>query len=243
MTIIHNLGFPRIGSQRELKAALEGYWDGRHGMDHLLAVGKALRRHHWDLQRKAGSTWVPVGDFAWYDHILEWSALLGVVPERFGQHPAEPVSLDTLFRMARGRAPSGVPAAACEMTKWFDTNYHYIVPELCPGQDYRIAREDLFAQVGEAQALGHRAKPVIPGPLTWLWLGKGDAFAGGAADPAKLALLDRLVPVYQQVLQRFRDQGVEWVQIDEPILGLDLPAEWDRAFVQTYGRLAGQGVK
>ncbi|MDN5842779.1 MAG: 5-methyltetrahydropteroyltriglutamate--homocysteine S-methyltransferase [Alcaligenaceae bacterium] len=243
MKITHNLGFPRIGAQRELKWALEAYWAGRHDAAALAEVGRTLRARHWAVQAKAGLSYIPVGDFAWYDHILEWTTLLGAVPARFAQQADEAVSLDTLFRMARGRAPSGVPTAACEMTKWFDTNYHYIVPELSPGQDYRIAREDLFVQVNEAQALGHHAKPVIPGPLTWLWLGKGDAFSGGAADPAKLALLDRLVPVYQQILQRFRDQGVEWVQIDEPILGLDLPAEWQQAYVQTFERLAGQGVK
>ncbi|HLU14854.1 MAG TPA: 5-methyltetrahydropteroyltriglutamate--homocysteine S-methyltransferase [Burkholderiaceae bacterium] len=242
MTIIHNLGFPRIGSQRELKAALEGYWDGRHGMDHLLAVGKALRRHHWDLQRKAGSTWVPVGDFAWYDHILEWSALLGVVPERFGQHPAEPVSLDTVFRMARGRAPSGVPAAACEMTKWFDTNYHYIVPEIAPGQSFRVARTELFEHVADAREAGHRVKAVIPGPLTWLWLAKGAEFTDGPADPRKLELLAALVPVYVEVLKRLKDEGAEWVQVDEPILALDLPSVWKRAFAPVYRALDAAGV-
>jgi len=169
--------------------------------------------------------------------------LLGAVPARFGQKNSEPVSLDTLFRMGRGRAPTGKPAAACEMTKWFDTNYHYIVPELVPGQTFRIARESLFQQVQEAQALGHTAKPVIPGPLTWLYLGKGDAFAGGAADEGKLQLLAALLPVYQDVLARFAKQGVEWVQIDEPILALDLPEAWRDAFKQVYGTLAASPVK
>lgn len=242
MTITHNLGFPRIGAQRELKRAQEAYWAGDLDAEGLAEVGRELRARHWAVQAQAGLTTMPVGDFAWYDQILEWTTLLGAVPARFAQQDDAPVSLDTLFRMARGRAPSGVPTAACEMTKWFDTNYHYIVPELSLGQDYRIAREELFEQISEAQALGYRAKPVIPGPLTWLWSGKGDAFSGGAADPAKLALLERLLPVYEQVLQRFKAQGVEWVQIDEPILTLDLPAEWDAAFIETYKRLAGQGV-
>ncbi|TAM87141.1 MAG: 5-methyltetrahydropteroyltriglutamate--homocysteine S-methyltransferase, partial [Candidimonas sp.] len=150
MTVIHNLGFPRIGAQRELKRALEAYWAGRQGADALLATGRELRARHWALQARAGLKFVPVGDFAWYDQILEWTTLLGAVPARFGQSPTEAVGLDTLFRMARGRAPTGTPAAACEMTKWFDTNYHYIVPELVPGQTYRIAREALFDQIGEA---------------------------------------------------------------------------------------------
>src|SRR5690606_21565139 len=143
-----------------------------------------------------------------------WTCLLGAVPARFAQPESEPVRLDTVFRMARGRAPSGNPAAACEMTKWFDTNYHYIVPELVPAQSYRIARTYLFDQIREAQALGYRAKPVIPGPLTWLWLGKGDAYAAGPGDAAKLLLLEQLLPVYEEILRRIKALGVEWVQID-----------------------------
>ncbi|MGN6023090.1 5-methyltetrahydropteroyltriglutamate--homocysteine S-methyltransferase [Alcaligenes faecalis] len=242
MTIIHNLGFPRMGEQRELKRSLEAYWAGQLSQQELLDTGKALRARHWDLQNKAGLDTVPVGDFAWYDQILEWSTLLGAVPARFGQADNAPVSLDTLFRMARGRAPSGRPAAACEMTKWFDTNYHYIVPEFTPGQSFRIARECLFEQVDEAQALGHKVKPVIPGPLTWLWLGKGDAYEG-LADVGKLALLDALLPVYEQVLARFKAQGVEWVQIDEPVLVLDLPQEWQDAFRRVYQDLNQSGLK
>ena len=242
MTIIHNLGFPRIGAQRELKRAVEAYWAGKQDAASLRETGRALRAEHWRLQASNGLKFVPVGDFAWYDHILEWTTLLGAVPARFGQPEDEPVSLDTLFRMGRGRAPSGKPAAACEMTKWFDTNYHYIVPELTPGQTFRIAREDLFAQVSEAQALGHAVKPVIPGPLTWLWLGKGDAFEG-AASVEKLALVDALLPVYADVLTRLAAQGVEWVQIDEPILALDLPQAWRDAFARVYARLAAAPVK
>jgi len=231
-----------MGEQRELKRSLEAYWAGQLSQQELLDTGKALRARHWDLQSKAGLDTVPVGDFAWYDQILEWSTLLGAVPARFGQADNAPVSLDTLFRMARGRAPSGRPAAACEMTKWFDTNYHYIVPEFTPGQSFRIARECLFEQVDEAQALGHKVKPVIPGPLTWLWLGKGDAY-DGLADVGKLALLDALLPVYEQVLARFKAQGVEWVQIDEPVLVLDLPQEWQDAFRRVYQDLNQSGLK
>lgn len=242
MTITHNLGFPRIGVQRELKRALEAYWAGSSSAEELENTGRELRARHWNVQAKSGLAFVPVGDFAWYDHILEWTTLLGAVPARFAQSDKEAVGLDTLFRMGRGRAPKGTPAAACEMTKWFDTNYHYIVPELVPEQSFRIARSYLFDQVREAQALGHRVKPVIPGPLTWLWLGKGDAFAQGAGDVAKLALLDQLLPVYKQVLQQLKGLGVEWVQIDEPILGLDLPAAWQEAFKKVYETLAEAGV-
>jgi len=237
MTKIHNLGFPRIGAQRELKHAVEAYWAGKSDAAALESTARDLRARHWAIQAEAGVDLIPVGDFAWYDHILEWSTLLGAVPARFAQAAAQPVSLDTLFRMGRGRAPTGTPAAACEMTKWFDTNYHYIVPELTPQQTFRIARESLFDQVKEAQALGHAVKPVIPGPLTWLWLGKGDAFDGGASDTAKLDLLTALVPVYKQVLARLAEQGVTWVQIDEPILVLDLPQAWRDAFESVYAEL------
>jgi 5-methyltetrahydropteroyltriglutamate--homocysteine methyltransferase len=223
MTKIHNLGFPRIGAQRELKRSLEAYWGGKQSANALEQTGAELRARHWALQARAGLDLVPVGDFAWYDQILEWTTLLGAVPARFEQNANEPVSLDTLFRMGRGRAPSGKPAAACEMTKWFDTNYHYIVPEIAPEQTFRVARESLFDQVKEARALGYKVKPVIPGPLTWLWLGKGSAFAQGAGDLGKLALIDALLPVYEQVLLRLAELGCEWVQIDEPILVLDLP--------------------
>ncbi|MCD0501621.1 5-methyltetrahydropteroyltriglutamate--homocysteine S-methyltransferase [Bordetella petrii] len=243
MTIIHNLGFPRIGAQRELKRAVEAYWGGKSTAAELDQTGRDLRAAHWQRQAAAGVQFVPVGDFAWYDHILEWTTLLGAVPARFGQADGQPVSLDTLFRMGRGRAPSGTPTAACEMTKWFDTNYHYIVPELVPGQTFRIAREYLFEQVKEAQALGHQAKPVIPGPLTWLWLGKGDAYADGAGDVAKLELLKALVPVYAEVLARLARLNVQWVQIDEPILVLDLPQAWRDAFGEVYARLADSPLK
>ncbi|KAF0803030.1 5-methyltetrahydropteroyltriglutamate--homocysteine S-methyltransferase [Alcanivorax xiamenensis] len=237
MTTLHNLGFPRIGARRELKQAQEAYWGGTLQQSELEHVGRSLRERHWALQAQAGVDLLPVGDFAWYDQILEFSCLLGVVPARFGQDAAADVDLDTLFRMARGRAPTGTPAAACEMTKWFDTNYHYIVPELAADQNFRIARESLFEQVEEAKALGHQPKPVIPGPLTYLYLSKGEGF-DGADDSAKLALLETLIPVYRRILQRLADQGVQWVQIDEPILVLDLPDAWQRAYLRVYDQLA-----
>ncbi|MCK0153987.1 5-methyltetrahydropteroyltriglutamate--homocysteine S-methyltransferase [Alcanivorax sp. S6407] len=237
MTTLHNLGFPRIGARRELKQALEAYWAGNLQQSELEHVGRSLRARHWAMQAEAGVDLVPVGDFAWYDQILEFSCLLGVVPNRFAQDDAQPVALDTLFRMARGRAPSGTPAAACEMTKWFDTNYHYIVPELAADQRFRIAGNSLFEQVDEASSQGHNPKPVIPGPLTYLYLSKGESFAS-ADDNAKLDQLDNLVPVYRQILQQLVHQGVEWVQIDEPILVLDLPDSWLRAYLRVYDQLA-----
>ena len=237
MTTTHNLGFPRIGAQRELKKALESYWRGDIDTEAVAEIGRELRARHWQLQQAAGLDLIPVGDFSWYDHILDMSAMLGAVPERF-QWNGEQVDLDSYFRMARGRAPSGEPAAACEMTKWFDTNYHYIVPEFSPGQAFRLSCNKLFDEVAEAQALGYRVKPVLPGPLTYLWLGKTRQ-----GDFDKLELLDALIPVYSEILLRLKEQGVEWVQIDEPILSLDLPPAWRNAFESAYNRLQLPGLK
>jgi len=238
MTKTHNLGFPRIGLRRELKQAVEAYWRGEIDRVQLEQIGKELRQRHWQLQAETGLNWVPVGDFSWYDQILDLSAMLGVIPPRFGWEEGEEVDLDLIFRMARGRAPSGTPAAACEMTKWFDTNYHYLVPEFQPEQVFSLSSSKLFDEVAEAQALGHAVKPVIPGPLTYLWLGKtkGETFD-------KLILLERLLPVYGEILQRLKKQGIEWVQIDEPILVLDLPQQWKNAFEAAYNRLQTPGLR
>jgi 5-methyltetrahydropteroyltriglutamate--homocysteine methyltransferase len=233
----HNLGFPRIGARRELKFATERYWKGEITQEELLELGKVLRARHWQQQIDAGIDLIPVGDFSWYDQVLDHSAMLGVVPQRFGWD-GDSVDLDTQFRMARGRAPSGTPAAACEMTKWFDTNYHYLVPEFYPGQSFRLSSDKLFEEVEEAQSLGVPVKPVLIGPLTYLWLGKTK---GGDFD--RLDLLEDLLPVYGRILDRLADQGVEWVQIDEPILVLDLPLNWRQAFERTYNMLQSAPVK
>ncbi|RFA31463.1 5-methyltetrahydropteroyltriglutamate--homocysteine S-methyltransferase [Alkalilimnicola ehrlichii] len=234
MSKVHNLGFPRIGAQRELKKALEAYWRGDSDQAALLAVGKALREKHWRQQAEAGLDLISVGDFSWYDHVLDMSCLLGVVPERF-EHAGGPVSLDTYFRMARGRAPSGKDVAACELTKWFDTNYHYLVPELAPGQQFVVSSDALFDQVAECTALGLSPKPVLVGPLSFLWLSK---LEGGD----KLTLLDGLLSVYGEILQRLQSQGVEWVQLDEPILATDLDEAWQNAFEYAYNRLQTPGI-
>ncbi|MFI4954434.1 MAG: 5-methyltetrahydropteroyltriglutamate--homocysteine S-methyltransferase, partial [Gammaproteobacteria bacterium] len=238
MAIAHNLGFPRMGAQRELKQALENYWQGKISQDELLAVGKDLREQHWHLQAKAGLDLVPVGDFAWYDHMLEMSLLLGVIPARYNHTPGEVASIDTLFRMARGRAPQGADVIACEMTKWFDTNYHYIVPEFATNQAFRLSSNSLFEQVAEAQALGYKVKPVLVGPISYLWLGK---CVDDNED--KFRLLPELLVVYQEILARLAQQGVEWVQIDEPILALDLPANWQAAMLSAYETLKPSQVK
>ncbi len=236
MSKAHNLGFPRIGHRRELKRAVESYWRGEIDQNQLEQTGRELRRRHWQLQAEAGLDLIPVGDFSWYDHVLDLSAMLGVVPPRFGWKGGS-VDLDTTFRMARGRAPTGTPAAASEMTKWFDTNYHYLVPEFYPGQTFQLSTNRLFDEVADAQSRGHAVKPVLLGPLSYLWLGKTK---GGTFD--KLDLLDALLPVYGEILQRLREQGVEWIQVDEPILVLDLPQGWKSAFEAAYNRLQTPGI-
>lgn len=236
MNTTHILGFPRIGARRELKKAVESYWHGDVGQSELQKVGSELRQRHWQLQAQAGLEWVSVGDFSWYDQVLDHSALCGVVPERFG-HTGGEISLDTYFRMARGRAPSGEPTAACEMTKWFDTNYHYLVPEFTADQRFTLSSSKLFDEVDEATKLGYSTKPVVLGPLSYLWLGKvkGEPFD-------KLELVERLLPLYGEVLTRLQAQGVGWVQLDEPILALDLPQEWQAAFESVYTRMPVKGL-
>ena len=237
MALSHSLGFPRIGRDRELKKALEAYWKGELDEAGLQAVGRELRAAHWQVQKAAGLDLLPVGDFAWYDHVLSHSLTFGVIPERFRPADGKP-TLDTLFAMARGAVANKggnnccAGAHAQEMTKWFDTNYHYLVPEFTADQQFQLSWAQLFDEVEEAHALGHTIKPVLIGPLTYLWLGKAK---GGEFD--RLDLLERLLPVYGEILQRLAAQGVEWVQIDEPILALDLPQDWKNAFERAYNLL------
>ncbi|SHF54451.1 methionine synthase (B12-independent) [Microbulbifer donghaiensis] len=236
MAQTHILGYPRIGAGRELKKAQEAYWRGEISQRELLAVGADIRRNNWQAQRDAGLELVTVGDFAWYDQVLNHTLLFGAVPARFAQGAADN-KLDQYFRVARGRAPSGEPVAASAMTKWFDTNYHYLVPEFSTGQQFALDSDWLLDEVREAQSQGYKAKPVVIGPLTYLWLGRAEGDA--------LALLPALLPCYEQLLQQLADTGVTWVQIDEPILGLDLPAAWRDAFAGAYRRIgdAAQSLK
>ncbi|UTM01630.1 5-methyltetrahydropteroyltriglutamate--homocysteine S-methyltransferase [Alcaligenes sp. NLF5-7] len=241
MTTIHNLGFPRIGAKRELKFALESYWKGESSRDELKALGAQLRQRHWENQ--AGLDLVPVGDFSFYDQVLDASFLLGNLPERVQDFHGD--ELDNYFRVARGRSAKGLEdhsaccggVAAGEMTKWFDTNYHYIVPEFTADTQFKLDALRLLERLAEAKAQGVKAKPVIIGPVTYLALGK-------AKDESnKLALLDRLLPVYVQLLETLAKAGVEWVQIDEPILVTELDADWQQAFKTAYQQLKAAGVK
>lgn len=241
MATTHNLGFPRIGAKRELKFALESYWKGESSLGELKALGAQLRLRHWAHQADLGLA--AVGDFAFYDQVLDMSFTLGNLPERVQGFHGD--TLDNYFRVARGRSAKGAEdhAACCggvaagEMTKWFDTNYHYIVPEFSAGTEFKLDASRLLEQLGEAKAQGVKAKPVIVGPVTYLALGKAKD------DSDKLALLPRLLPVYAELLDTLAAQGVEWVQIDEPILVTELSAQWQQAYVTAYDALANSKVK
>ena len=240
MNTIHTLGFPRMGANRELKFALERHWRGEISADELEAVGSELRARHWQVQRDAGLDFVTVGDFAYYDHVANHIQLLGCEPARFGFDGTQ-TPLARYFTLARGVAreagASSQGTPALEMTKWFDTNYHYLVPEFSSHTSFSLASEQLFAEVAQAQALGHPVKAVLLGPLSFLWLGKEKE-----AGFQRLALLERLLPVYGQILARLKAQGVQWVQMDEPILGLDLPEDWRQSFAPAYAALVTNGA-
>jgi 5-methyltetrahydropteroyltriglutamate--homocysteine methyltransferase len=238
MVKIHNLGFPRIGAQRELKFALEAYWKGQASRKELITLGAELRQRHWDHQ--SALDFVPVGDFSFYDHVLDTSFLFSHLAERFQQFEGDP--LDNYFRVARGRSaptaagPDGI--AAGEMTKWFDTNYHYIVPEFHTGTEFKLNASRLLGQILEARMRGDiNVKPVILGPLSYLALGKSKD------STEKLSPLPSLLPVYQQLLAEIEGVGVEWVQIDEPILVTELAPQYQRAFHQAYTELNTGNVK
>ncbi|MEO7033971.1 MAG: 5-methyltetrahydropteroyltriglutamate--homocysteine S-methyltransferase [Polyangiaceae bacterium] len=235
MARIHNLGFPRIGAQRELKFAQEKHWKGALSHVELEALGAQLRQQNW--QRQSGFDWVPVGDFAFYDQVLDASFLLGNVPARARIGQGQP--LDAYFRVARGRAAGDTDGgvAAGEMTKWFDTNYHYIVPELSSQTTFRLDASRLLAQMTEARKAGVLAKPVIIGPVTYLWLGK----TKDGSD--RLSLLPKLLPVYRELLATLARAGVDWVQIDEPALVTELGPLWQQAFTTAYNALKGAGSK
>nr|BAG48548.1 methionine synthase II [Methylophilus methylotrophus] len=241
MITTHNLGFPRIGAKRELKFALEAYWKGQSSLEDLKQVGKSLRQGNWALQSNLDL--VPVGDFAFYDQVLDMSFTLGNLPARVQDFHGDP--LDNYFRVARGRsAQAGEDHVQCcggvaagEMTKWFDTNYHYIVPEFTAKTQFKLDATRLLEQLAEAKAQPIKAKPVIIGPVTYLAIGKAKD------DSDRLALLPQLLNVYTELLETLAAQGVEWVQIDEPILVTELDAQWQHAFNLAYHQLKSSRVK
>ena len=225
-----NLGFPRMGRRRELKFALEGYWSGKRTKQDLLETAASLRKEHWELQRDAGLTFIPSNDFSLYDQVLDALMLVGATPERFR---SEADTLDRYFAMARNSPEQ----TAMEMTKWFDTNYHYLVPEWSDGITFQVDPGKLLTEIREARAMSVETRPVLVGPLTLLLLGKGiDGFK-------PLALIPRLIAAYTEVLKALASEGVDWVQIDEPMLVSDLDAAARTAYREVYEELAKQPVK
>jgi 5-methyltetrahydropteroyltriglutamate--homocysteine methyltransferase len=236
MASIHNLGFPRIGAKRELKFAQEAFWKGQISESELLATAKTLRQLNWKEQQSLDL--VPVGDFSLYDQVLDMSFTLGNLPARVVD--LEGSELDNYFRVARGRSANDSDCKcvhAGEMTKWFDTNYHYIVPEVTRDTRFTLHAERLLSQLAEAKHLGVNPKPVIIGPVTYLWLCKEKDNA------SRLDLLTQLLPVYAELLEQLAAAGVEWVQIDEPILVTELDAGWKHAFETAYHTLKSSRVK
>lgn len=221
MTYALNLGFPRIGVKRELKKATESYWKGEISREDLFKAGKELRLRHWQLQKDAGITYVPTNDFSFYDHILDTSCLLGVIPDRYDLNDP-----DLYFSMARGSQKDGRDVIAMEMTKWFDTNYHYIVPELKKDQKFEVSTDKIFAETKEAQDAGFDVLPVIIGPVSYLMLAKKDA----DFTDCRCTLVPGIVVAYADICKKLIAQGVNWIQIDEPCLALDLEDRYKDAY-------------
>jgi 5-methyltetrahydropteroyltriglutamate--homocysteine methyltransferase len=232
MTHTAVLGYPRMGPARELKRALEKFWTGQSDERSLRAEAARIRGMHWKGQAAAGIDFIPCGDFSLYDHVLDTAVMLGAVPVRYAE-PGGQLPLAAYFAMARGAQRDGRDVPAMEMTKWFDTNYHYIVPEIDQGQAFHLSAAPLFEQFAESKALGIKTRPVILGPVSFLSLAKS---AEGKINP--LSLLDSLLPVYQELLARLGQLGAEWVQVDEPVLVTDLGEPARRAIQNAYGRLA-----
>lgn len=233
MTKAANLGFPRIGVRRELKKALEHYWKGDIDVSELETKARMLKARHWQLQRDEGIDVIPSNDFSFYDQVLDTTALFGAVPRRFGS-VADTVPLELYFSMARGTAA----APAMEMTKWFDTNYHYIVPEFHRDQTFHLASTKPIDDYLEAKALGIETRPVVLGPVSWLGLGKSRTEGFHQLDH-----LQAILPLYAELLERLAKAGAEWVQIDEPLLVTDLSEEQRSAFAKAYGALSNTGPK
>ncbi len=231
MVLALNPGFPRVGVKRELKKACESYWKGEISADALQKVGKELRARHWKLQKDAGIDFVPVNDFSFYDQVLDMSCLLGAVPERYGWTEKN-VDLDTYFAMARGSQKDGRDVIAMEMTKWFDTNYHYIVPELSAGQKFEISSTKLFEEVIEAKEAGVSPIPVLIGPVTYLSLAKSH---DEDFDPVTLA--ESLIMIYSDIFNKLIGHDCTWVQVDEPCLVTDLTANQKQAYELVYNEL------
>lgn len=227
----HNLGYPRIGSQRKLKKASEQYWAGKLPLEQLLLTGKNIRHQNWQLQKNAGIDLIPCNDFSFYDQVLDTSLMVGAIPKRYRTLMEEKQlsNIDLLFAMARGYQKDGYDITAMEMTKWFDTNYHYIVPEFTANQKFTLCSNKAVNEFIEAKQDGFNAKPVLLGPISYLLLGKEkeEGFH-------RLELIKNLLPVYLEVLKKLDDSNAHYIQFDEPCLALNLTEEEQQVYVKTY---------
>jgi len=232
--LTQNLGYPRIGSQRELKKICENYWAGKTGYTNVLETGKNIRWANWLVQQDAGIGLIPSNDFSYYDQVLDHSLMFGAIPKRYNEVILKKGNeeLDLYFAMARGYQKEGLDLVAMEMTKWFDTNYHYIVPEFYKGQQFKLFSTKVIDEFYEAKQLGILTKPVLIGPITYLLLGK-------EKEPGfeRIDLIKNLLPVYFDILKKLQDAGAEWIQLDEPFLTLDLNEKEQQAYRETYGQI------
>ena len=228
----NNLGYPRIGSNRELKKACELYWAGKIAADELLKVGKNIRQENWQLQANAGIDLIPSNDFSFYDQVLDLTLTLGAIPKRYSEVAKTNSTLDLYFAMARGSQKEGQDVVAMEMTKWFDTNYHYIVPEFTRNQKFELFSTKIIEEFKEANNLGIATKPVLIGPVSYLLLGKEkeEGFH-------RINLVEKLLPVYFEILNALQNEGAEWIQLDEPFLALNLTDKERNAITYVYNEI------
>ena len=224
------LGYPRVGANRELKKIEEAYWAGKASKEDLLKVAAEIRRSNWTLQKEAGITLIPSNDFSFYDQTLDMSLCVGAIPERYNALRND--RLDLYFAMAHGFQKNGIDVTAMEMTKWFDTNYHYIVPEFTKNQEFTLLYNKAAEEFKEALALGIKTKPVLIGPVTYLLLGKEKEKGFNRID-----LIDKLLLVYVEMLKQLEAVGAEYVQIDEPILATDINEDIKRLYRKVYAEI------
>ncbi|TCV12017.1 methionine synthase (B12-independent) [Sphingobacterium alimentarium] len=243
MLLTNNLGYPRVGPFRELKKANEAYWAKKISAEELQQVAKSIRENNWKTQQDAGIKLIPSNDFSFYDQVLDLSLTVGAIPSRYNSllnKLDNNYSLDLYFAIARGFQEDGIDVTASEMTKWFDTNYHYIVPEFTKDQSFKLSSEKFLNEYKEAKELGIETKPVIIGPITYLLIGKEKEVGFDRID-----LIDRLLPVYEQILGKLADAGAQYIQIDEPYLALDLEEKVKALYPSIFEKLnaAAKGAK
>jgi len=243
MLLTNNLGYPRVGAFRELKKANEAYWAKKTSAAELLQAGLKIRESNWKTQQEAGIDLIPSNDFSFYDQVLDLSLTVGAIPARYNSllnKIDRQYNLDLYFAMARGFQESGVDVTAMEMTKWFDTNYHYIVPEFVKNQEFKLTSEKFLTEYNEAKKLGIETKPVLLGPISYLLLGKEKE-----TDFNRIDLIDKLLPVYEEILSKLTEAGAQYVQIDEPYLALDIADSTRVLYTSVFEKLAAasKGVK